>query len=257
MEMISQLKFCSYIPLANCSNKQEEQNFGHAILPSTLVTDATLFDCASTSKSFTAAALALLVDDDENFPDVKWDTPVFRLMPDDFVMSDPMYTKELTIQDILSHRTGFPNHGSAIMGENAAIPDTPRTVTRNLRNLPINKAIRTEYQYSNIMYTVASYLVEVLSAMSFGEFMKTRLWDPLGMTNTYLQVDAVEERGAQNRLSKGYYWDKERGEHVELPWWRQYQAQGVGSLFSCASDWAKWVRCMMHRSPPLSKTAHK
>src|ERR1700753_2016597 len=103
-----------------------EQNFGHAVLPSSPVTDVSLFDCASTSKSFAAAALALLVEDDINFPHVKWDTPVSRLLPDDFIMSKESYTHELTIEDILSHRTGFPNHDDALMGETAAIPDTPK-----------------------------------------------------------------------------------------------------------------------------------
>lgn len=172
-------------------------------------------------------------------------------------MSEPIYTEELTIEDILSHRTGFPNHDEALLGERAASPDTPKTVTRNLRNLPINKSMRTTYQYSNIMYTVASYLVEVLTGMAFGSFLESRLWQPLGMMNTFLQVHSVEQHGLQERLSKGYRWDRKKEEFVEVPWWRQPEGQGAGSMFSCVSDFAKWIQCMMHQTFPLSEGAHK
>lgn len=61
------------------------------------------------SKSFIAAALSLLVEDD-NFPEVKWTTPVSQLLRDDFVLSDGRYTEQVTIEDILSHRSGMPEY---------------------------------------------------------------------------------------------------------------------------------------------------
>lgn len=69
----------------------------------------TLFDCASTSKSFTAAAISLLVDDNENYPDVQWRTPVSTLVPE-FVLKDSHATANVTIEDILSHRSGMPRY---------------------------------------------------------------------------------------------------------------------------------------------------
>lgn len=88
------------------------KGFGHADLTEqTLrtVTPDTVFDIASNSKSLTAAAIALLVEDDETYPDVKWDTPVSRLLPEDFVMAQEDYKKGVTVEDILSHRTGLPS----------------------------------------------------------------------------------------------------------------------------------------------------
>ena len=61
------------------------------------------------SKSFIAAAISLLVNDD-NFPDVKWTTPVSQLLKDDFVLSDSWYTEQVTIEDMLSHRSGLPEY---------------------------------------------------------------------------------------------------------------------------------------------------
>ena len=67
----------------------------------------TLFDIASSSKSLTAASVALLVEDNENFPEVQWKTPLQELLPEDFVMPTPELTKRVTVEDILSHRTGM------------------------------------------------------------------------------------------------------------------------------------------------------
>jgi len=60
------------------------------------------------SKSFTAAATALLIDDNEKYPDLQWTTPVSKLLPEDFVLVDPQYTDNVTVEDILSHRSGMP-----------------------------------------------------------------------------------------------------------------------------------------------------
>lgn len=86
----------------------QTQGYGLARFPDHNVTENTLFDCASTAKSFTATAVAFLVDDNANFPDVQWKTPVSKLLPDDFVLADPAYTEKITIEDILSHRSGLP-----------------------------------------------------------------------------------------------------------------------------------------------------
>lgn len=67
----------------------------------------TLYDIASSSKSLTAASVALLVEDNENFPEVQWTTPVHELLPEDFVMPTPELTKRVTVEDVLSHRTGM------------------------------------------------------------------------------------------------------------------------------------------------------
>lgn len=67
----------------------------------------TLYDIASSSKSLTAASVALLVEDNENFPEVQWKAPLHELLPEDFVMPTPELTKRVTVEDVLSHRTGM------------------------------------------------------------------------------------------------------------------------------------------------------
>lgn len=67
----------------------------------------TLYDIASSSKSLTAASVALLVEDNGNFPEVQWTTPLHELLPEDFEMPTPELTRRVTVEDVLSHRTGM------------------------------------------------------------------------------------------------------------------------------------------------------
>jgi len=74
------------------------------------VTNSTLFYAGSTTKSLTAAALSLLIDDEENFPDLQWSTTIKSLIPEEFVTEDEYATNHLTLEDFLSHRSGYGRH---------------------------------------------------------------------------------------------------------------------------------------------------
>lgn len=73
------------------------------------VTPDTLFDIASSSKSLTAASVALLVED-EDLPEVKWDALMSDLLPDEFILSSEQYTKDIMLDDVLGHRTGLTGY---------------------------------------------------------------------------------------------------------------------------------------------------
>ncbi|KAF2997934.1 hypothetical protein E8E13_005382 [Curvularia kusanoi] len=232
------------------------KSYGVAHLNGEACTEDTLFDCASTSKSFTAACIALLVQD-ETYPDVQWRTPVSKILPDDFVLQDPYLTANVTIEDILSHRTGDPSHEDAIYGQKAAQPDDAKSVTRLLRNLPFNKPLRTDYQYSNVMYTVATHLIETVTGEKYSDFVRKRLWKPLGMNNTFHDLPGIEAGHAGSRLASGYKWDKEKKQHIAIPSYAQPEAQGAGCQYSSVGDYAKWVRALLQHSAPLSEDSHK
>lgn len=149
------------------------KGFGLATIdPPTNVTADTLFDIASSSKSLTAASVGLLAVDDFQHPQLYWDTPMSYLLPEDFVMSGDVYTNQVSVEDILSHRSGFPRHDLSYLGIRAEHPDTPQSITRNLRNLPTAAPLRTKWMYSNIMYIVASWLVEKMSGLAFSDFLQ-------------------------------------------------------------------------------------
>lgn len=238
----------------SCANNM--QGYGVANLDDTPCTADTLFDCASTSKSFTAACFALLVDD-EAYPDVQWRTPVSKLLPGDFVCPDPYLTANITIEDILSHRTGEPGHDDALFGTKAVEPDNARSITRKLRDLPFNKPLRADYQYSNLMFTVATHLIETVTGESYPDFVRERIWEPLGMTNTYHDIPSVEAGKARDRLAMGYHWDKDTKDYSEVSSYAQPEGQGAGCVFSSVADYARWIRALVQRSDPLSEDAHK
>ena len=188
---------------------------------------------------------------------MQWRAPVSKLLPDDFVLSDPYLTANITVEDILSHRTGDPGHDDALHGQKAAQPDNAKSITRNLINLPFNKPLRTDYQYSNLMYTVATHLIETVTGNSYSDFVKKRIWEPLGMSNTYHDVTGVEAGNAKTRLAMGYGWDKENQRYFSIPSYAQPEGHGAGCVFSSVSDYSKWVRALIQRSGPLSKAAHE
>ncbi|KAF3039323.1 hypothetical protein E8E12_002565 [Didymella heteroderae] len=233
------------------------KGYGVAHLNGVPCTGDTLFDCASTSKSFTAACVALLVDD-EAYPHVQWRTPISELLPDDFVCPDLYLTANITIEDILSHRTGEPGHDDALFGTSAAEPDNAKSITRKLRDLPFNKPLRADYQYSNLMFSVATHLIETVTGELYPDFVRTRIWEPLGMTTTYHDIPGiVEAGGAKDLLAMGYHWDKEIKTYLEVPSYAQPEGQGAGCVFSSVADYGKWMRALVQRSGPLSEGAHK
>src|SRR3569833_4786605 len=94
------------------------------------------------------------------------------------------------------------------MGPRAAQPDDARCITRNLRNLPVAASLRARYLYCNMMYTVATYLVEVKSRQPFSDFLHERFFQPLGMESPTLQPGSARTRGLGDRLAPGYHWDR-------------------------------------------------
>lgn len=231
--------------------------YGHSKLPDIETTTDTLFDLASTSKTTTAAAVALLVDDDK-YPDVQWTTPVSKLLPDDFVLPNPHLTTEVSIEDILSHRTGIATHDDSYFSVRAKNPDNAKTITRNLRNLEFVKPLRTTHIYSNIMFTVATHIVEMVSSMSYTDFLKTKLWQPLGMTNTFHDVPDVLANNDTDRRTTSYHWDKKTASYVTLSHYPPApEGHGAGCIFSSAGDYARWIRALIQRNPILSESAYK
>lgn len=89
------------------NNQVSSAGYGSASLdPPVPCTAETLFDVASCAKSLTAASIALLVEENEEYPEVQYDTLMSTLLPEDFVMSGSGFTEGVTVEDLLSHRTG-------------------------------------------------------------------------------------------------------------------------------------------------------
>lgn len=128
--------------------------------------------------------MSLLVEDNANYSQVQWKTPIAKLIPDDFVLSDEYATSHITIEDALSHRSGLPRHDLAYGGNYDGEKTSLRGMVRALRHLPLTAEPRTKFQYCNQMYGVASHVIETMTGMWLGDFLKERIWEPLGMKST-------------------------------------------------------------------------
>ncbi|TAQ83561.1 hypothetical protein B7494_g8115 [Chlorociboria aeruginascens] len=232
------------------------KGYGISKFPSVKIAPDTLFNAASMSKAFTAAAISLLVDDNDAFPDVKWDAKVESLLGGDFELADAT-TKEVTVEDILSHRSGLPRHDICCLGKNAKTPDTPQSITRKLRHLPLSRPLRTTYQYCNILYVAACHLVETLTGEWLGDFLRREMWQPLDMRETYLGVDEVKKHSMMEKMATGYRWNKDTEQYVEVPVVNDPEARGAGEIISSVLDWAKFLKCMIFRSGPISQAGHE
>jgi CubicO group peptidase (beta-lactamase class C family) len=139
------------------------------------VDEDTLFEVGSLTKAFTAAALAILVDEGR----IGWDDPVIKHLPE-FMMYDPWVTRAFTIRDALTHRSGL-GQGA---GDLLFWPDNKSSVEeiiKALRHLKPVSGFRSEFAYDNLMYVVAGHIVEVVSGQSWEEFVEARLLKPIGM----------------------------------------------------------------------------
>lgn len=196
------------------------------------VTEQTLFPIASSSKAFTAMSVGLLVDAGE----VRWDTPVREILPT-FRMQDSLATERMTVRDLLTHRSGLPRHDLFWYGSNF----TRQEIFDRLRYLEPTRDLRTDFQYQNIMYMVAGCLVEKISNQSWENFVRTQIFEPLGMARSNFST-----LHTQNTEDHARPHEEKRGQLKEIPF---FTAEGekdavgpAGSIISCATEMAAWLQ---------------
>lgn len=151
----------------------------------------TIFATGSTGKAFTAAALAVLVDQGK----LKWDDKVIDHMPY-FRMYDPWVTREMTIRDLLTHRSGL----GLGAGDLLFVPNSDRSrkeITQALEHIKPATSFRSAYAYDNILYITAGQLIEEVSGMPWEQFMRRHVFQPLGMNNS--TVSEAELAASPNR----------------------------------------------------------
>ncbi|RYO87225.1 hypothetical protein DL764_008891 [Monosporascus ibericus] len=104
----------------------------------------------------TAVALSLLIDNSSDYSNITCTAPISYLLREDFILSDEWNTTHITVEDALSHWTGYPRHDLVVRG-------LTRDSVRNLRNLPMSAEPRARYQYCKKMYGAVGYLIETLT----------------------------------------------------------------------------------------------
>ena len=146
----------------------------------------TRFGIASNTKAFTATALGILVEEGK----LQWDAPVIRYLPD-FAMYDPFVTHELTVRDLLVHRSGFGLGAGDLLWWPASTYDR-KEIMRRLRYIKPATSFRSAYAYDNVLYLVAGELIERLSGRTWEQFVQERILTRVGMTaSTVRHSDAA------------------------------------------------------------------
>ncbi|KAJ8130100.1 hypothetical protein O1611_g3530 [Lasiodiplodia mahajangana] len=176
--------------------------------------DQTIYHIASLTKTMTAAAIGILVEEGK----LAFDTPLKTVLPD-FKPRDPVL-QAANIQDLLSHRTGMPGWNS-LWAQGAETPHLPMTsLLRTLSVLPSSAPFRDSFLYWNFGYSLLGYIIERVSGQSCGTFMTERIFKPLGMHRSALPAGDFET----GNYAKAYQ-PLANGGFVECP--RPYGRDGV------------------------------
>lgn len=143
------------------------------------VTPRTLMAIGSNSKSFTVVLMGMLVDSGK----LSWDRPVRTYLPD-FQLKDPFATQEMTPRDLVTHRSGLPRHDALWYGRSFGREE----LYRRLQFLEPSASFRSRWQYQNLMFLTAGYLVERITGRSWDDLIRERIFVPLEMRRSNTSV---------------------------------------------------------------------
>jgi CubicO group peptidase (beta-lactamase class C family) len=150
------------------------------------VSTDTIFSIQSTSKNLTATAIMLAVQ--RGLLDL--DQPIAAYLPDFTVQSrfEPAPQQKMTLRHLLSHRAGFTHEAPVGNNYEPAFPDFAAHV-RSISQTWLRYPVGERYRYSNLGFDLAGYILQVRSGMPFAQWLKTMLFEPLGMSSSTAATD--------------------------------------------------------------------
>ena len=212
------------------------QGFGVRTLGDPTTVDAdTLFAIASNTKAFTAALLATLVDEGV----LNWNDRVIDHLPE-FRLYDAYATRELTIRDLLSHRSGNPSGGGDLLWLRSTY--TRDEILHRIRFIEPAYSFRSRYGYQNVMFIAAGELAEAVSGKSWDSLLAERIFAPLGMTSTNTTIRKREGGGnwATPHVRVNGTVQTIEPENVD-------NLGGAGAINASAADLSQWLLLQLGR----------
>jgi CubicO group peptidase (beta-lactamase class C family) len=196
------------------------------------VDTSTLFAIASTTKAMTTASIGMLVDEKK----LSWDDPVTKYIPS-LEMYDPFVTKELTVRDLLTHRTGLGNADYMWDLDDYTMPE----IIQRLKLIKPEYSFRSGFVYQNVMYMMAGQVVEAASGMPWSKFVETRIFQPVGMRSA-VTLERFIPPGA-NRATP--HW-RLGGDTLVVVHYTDGESIGpAGGVWSNISDMARWMQFLL------------
>ncbi len=197
----------------------------------TPVNEHTRFAIGSTTKAMTSAALGMLVDEHK----LRFDDRVIDIIPE-FRLYDPYATRETTVRDLLTHRTGLPSTDLFWSREPMSMPE----MIRRLRYVPPATSFRSTMEYQNVTYAIGGEIVARVSGMPWDAFIRQRILTPLGMNETEPLVASIV--GKPNvAVPHAHIGDSTR----VVPIRSTDVIAPAGSVWSSVSDMSKWMRFIL------------
>lgn len=241
VEQLEQQRQILHIPgMAVAVVKDDEVVLAHGfgvtdIEKETPVTPETLFAIGSTTKAFTTTLIGMLVDEGK----MGWDNPVTDYLPYFTLNIDSEdETAEVTIRDLLCHRTGFPRMG--LLFASGTVPR--EEVLRAATLAEPYTTFREKFYYNNVMYMAAGVAAGNAAGSDWNTLIAERIFKPLGMKNSYTSTHQVR---TDPRLSNGYLWDEDLKAYKNKPIRVIDNIGPAGSIISNVTDMAQWVRLQL------------
>lgn len=192
----------------------------------------TLFGIGSNSKAFTVAALGTLVSTGK----LGWNTPVLDELKD-FRLQSPYITQNLTLRDLLTHRTGYCDPGAAWYTGDA------KDIVRRMRHQKPRYGFRTAFCYNNVQYLAASQFIPVITGESWNDYVAANLFKPLAMDRT-VSTEAGVAAATDVAMPHGTIAGKPAVIHRYWPHNMDVFA-AVGGIWSSAHDMSHWLQMLL------------
>lgn len=196
------------------------------------VNEQTIFAIGSNTKAFTATAIAHLVQDKK----LDWEDPATKHLKG-FQLYDPYVTRELTVRDLLCHRSGLGRRGDALWyGQDFGRDE----ILYRIRFLKPNSSFRSKMGYQNIMFLAAGQVVPAVTGKSWDDFIKDRIFKPLAMnrsSTSTLDLASFDNVAAPHT--------KKNGEVIAIPYRNIDNIAPAGSINSSAADMTHWHRFLL------------
>ena len=213
-----------------------EQGFGVKETGKSGAVDAhTLFAIASNTKAFTAAALQMLAEQGK----LKMDDRVIDHLPW-FQMSDPYVTREMRVRDLLAHRSGLGLGAGDLLYWPPTKYSTKEVVQR-LRDVPLATSFRSAYAYDNILFAVATLVIEETSGQSYADFLRDHLFKPVGMDESLVDMTYLKP-GMDVAVGHAKFDFKDLRPVPPMAW---VNNPGAGGIYASVHDLAKWMNVQL------------
>lgn len=202
----------------------------------TRITPETDFRLASVTKQFTAMSIMLLVHDGK----LHYDDSLTKIFPE-----VPQYGREITIRELLNHTSGLKDYGDIYakqVGDKTPPEQVPQLLDKDVLKIIEQQTATdfppgTKWAYSNSGYAVLAMVIQKVSGEPYQDFVRERIFKPLGMKKSVAFVKGVNE--VPNRAF-GYNKDKATGKFVFGDQSPTSAVLGDGGIYTSVNEMAKW-----------------